>query len=398
MAEAAEREASSSLCLHDFQISPETGFLPSTPPLANLPGEHFAPWEEVLTSLPELNRTRQLRSAVHELPEREFSAATLGSEEEWRRAYVVLCFIGQSYIWGEGQAGLVDTIPKKLAVPWCTVSDHLHVKPVVCYAITVLYNFQLREPLGPWDAENISITNTFTGSEDESWFYVVPLLIELAAVPGINAMSKVFADMAHHRIADILNCLQSVQRSLQDMRKALARMFEKCKPITFYTEIRPFQAGTKGLDVLPEGILFEGVDPKPRQYHGASAGQTAVIHAFDIFLGVKHSGSEEDFLVTMRTHMPQKHEQFLDRLAAMPPIREYCKNSRDIGLIESYNTAVEEFVKFRSDHVILVTRYIVNQQQHSINPALNTKGSGGTDFMQFLKRVRNATKELLITL
>ena len=386
------------LRLEDFEVSPATGFLPSTPPLARLPGDYFAPWEDLMTALPDLNKTKQLRSAVHELPERDFSDATLSSEEEWRRAYVILCFIGQSYIWGEGQAGIVDTVPKKIAVPWYNVSDHLHVKPVVCYAITVLYNFQLRNPLGQWDADNFLITNTFTGSEDESWFYIVPLLVELAAAPALDAISKVFADMAQNRFRNILNCLQTVLQSLQDMRKALARMFEKCKPVAFYTEIRPFQAGTKGLDVLPEGIYFKGVDSKPRQFHGASAGQTAAIHTFDIFLGVKHSGSEEDFLVTMRTHMPQKHEQFLDRLAAMPAIRDYCKNSGQISLIESYNMAVEEFVKFRSDHVILVARYIVNQQEHSVNPALNTKGSGGTDFMQFLKKVRNATKELLIQL
>ena len=395
MAEA-ERERDLSLILQDFQISPETGFLPRTPPLRRLPGEYFAPWEELIASLPELNKTRQLRAAVNDLPERDFTGATLSSEEEWRRAYVLLCFIGQSYIWGEGQAGLVDTVPKKIAIPWCHVSDHLHTKPVVSYATTVLYNFYLRDPQGPWDADNFEISNTFTGSEDESWFYLVPLLIELAVAPALEVIGKVFADMAQNRIRNVLNCLKTVQQSIQGMRKALARMYERCRPVAFYTEIRPFQAGTKGLDVLPEGIYFEGVDPIPRRYNGASAGQSAAIHVFDIFLGVKHSGDEEDFLVAMRTHMPRKHEEFLHRLAGMPSIRAYCKDSGEVSLVQAYNAAVEEFVKFRCDHVILVTRYIVNQLEHSINPALDAKGSGGTDFMQFLKKVRNATKELLI--
>lgn len=84
----------------DYQISPETGFLPPSPPLGRLPGDYFAPWEDLISRLPELNKLKQLRIEVDKLPERDFSHLTLQSEEEWRRAYVLLTFIGQSYIWG----------------------------------------------------------------------------------------------------------------------------------------------------------------------------------------------------------------------------------------------------------------------------------------------------------
>lgn len=382
--------------LSDYQVSRETGFLPDSPPLGILPGEYFTPWEELISHLPELNKTKQLRAAVGGLPDRDFSHLTLKSEAEWRRAYVLLTFIGQSYIWGMGQNGLVDKVPSKIAKPWCRVSDHLCLKPVVCYATTVLYNFSLRNTQDPWNAENLVINNTFTGTEDESWFYVVPLLIELAAVPAFRAIEGVFGDMRCCRDTNVSTCLQVVQESLKTMRKELARMFEKCRPVTFYKEIRPFQAGSKGLDVLPDGIIFEGVDSKPRRYNGASAAQSSVIHVFDIFLGASHSGSEKDFLETMRSHMPQKHTDFLRKLGEMPSIRDYCIRSRNNDLITRYNSAVEEFGRFRSDHVIMVTRYIVNQQQHSVNPSLNTKGSGGTDFMKFLKKVRDETVDLLI--
>lgn len=384
-------------CLSDFEISPETGFLPATPPLTRLPGDYFTPWEELMSHLPELNKTKQIRAEVDKLPERDFNHSNLKSEEEWRRAYVILSFIGQSYIWGEGQNGLVNKVPRKIAVPWCTVSNELHTMPVISYATTVLYNFYLEDPQGPWSADNLRIANTFTGTEDESWFYVVPMLIELAAVPALKAIGQVFDDMVHCRDVAVQNCLQTIQQSIKDMGREFSKMSERCRPVTFYTEIRPFQAGSKGLDAFPEGIVYEGVDPNPRQYNGASAGQSAIIHTLDIFLGTRHSGGEEDFLHTMRSHMPRKHGEFLATLGRMPSIREYCKASGRADLITSYNNAVEEFVKFRSNHLILVTQYIVNQQQHGVNPALGSKGTGGTDFMQFLKRVRNSTKELLIT-
>ena len=394
--DVATAAGEATLCLSEYEISPETGFVPASPPLTRLPGEHFGPWEALISRLPELNRTKQLRAEVEKLPEREFSHLTLHSEAEWRRAYALLTFIGQSYIWGEGQQGLVDRVPSKLAKPWCTVSDHLHLKPVVCYASTVLYNFSLTNPLGPWDAENLAAVNTFTGTVDEDWFYVVPILIEVAAVPALRAIERVFVDLQYDRKADVGTCLEVVRDSLKAMRSELARMFEKCSPVTFFTKIRPFQAGSKGLDVLPEGITFEGVDTEPRCYNGASAAQSSIIHVFDIFLGAVHSGSERDFLEAMRSHMPRGHAEFLKKLGEMPPIRDYCICSRDHDLITRYNSAVEEFGEFRSDHVILVTRYIVNQQKHSVNSSLDNKGSGGTDFMKFLKKVRDETINLKI--
>lgn len=396
MGERESDTGEATLCLSDYQISRVTGFLPASPPLVRLPGEHFEPWEDLISRLPELNKAKQLRAEVEKLPEREFSHLTLHSQAEWRRAYILLTFIGQSYIWGEGQQGLVDRLPSKLAKPWCMVSDHLHLKPVVCYASTVLYNFSLTDPLGPWDADNLDAINTFTGTVDEAWFYVVPILIELAAVPALRAIEGVFVDLQYGRKENVGICLQLVRDSLKTMRLELARMFEKCSPVTFFTKIRPFQAGSKGLDVLPEGIVFEGVDSKPRRYNGASAAQSSIIHVFDIFLGAVHSGSEKDFLEAMRTHMPQGHADFLKKLGEMPSIRDYCICSRDCDLIAQYNGAVEEFGQFRSDHVVLVTRYIVNQQEHSVNSSLDNKGSGGTDFMKFLKKVRDETTVLKI--
>lgn len=387
---------SCSLHLSDYQISLETGYLPARPPLTRLPGEYFAEWEDLISLLPELNRTKQLRTAVHKLPERDFSHLTLKSEEEWKRAYVLLTFIGQSYIWGEGEKGLVDRVPKVIAKPWYAVSDHLCVKPVVCYATTVLYNFSLKDRAGLWAGENFTITNTFTGTDDETWFYIVPLLVEMAAVPALGAIERVFEDMRCCRNADVRTCLRVVQESLERMRKEFARMYEKCKPITFYTDIRPFQAGSKGLEVLPDGIIFEGVDSKPRRYSGASAAQSSIVHTFDIFLGAVHSGSERDFLEAMRSHMPKKHADFLEKLGEMPSVRTYCVDSKSSDLVASYNSAVEEFARFRSEHMIMVTRYIVNQQPHSVNPSLDAKGSGGTDFMRFLKKVRDETAVLMI--
>ena len=376
------------LCLSDYQISKETGFFPDTPALVKLPGEYFDAWENLMLHLPELNKAKQLRTEVGKLPEKEFSHLTLHSEAEWRRAYVVLCFIGQSYIWGEGKEAVVTKVPKKLAVPWCHVSEHLGVKPVVCFAATILYNMTWCDPQGSWDADNIRTTASFTGTGDENWFCVMPLIIELTATPFYKAVERIYDDMHHHKDSEVQACLQLVQQSVVNIRKCLPRMCEKCKPATFFNDVLPFQAGSKDLEAFPDGLLFEGVDPKPRRYHGASAAQTSIIHVIDLFLGIVHTGREKDFLEEMRLYMPEKHAGFLKRLEEMPSVREYCITSKNPDLFASYNSAVDEFAKFRTDHVILVTRYVIQQQQDTKETPV---------FMRFLKKVRDETNNFIIS-
>lgn len=384
------------ITLKEFEISPETGFVPATPPLKSLPGDYFSPWESLMKELPERIKEKKVRVDVEQLPELEFSSNTLQTEDEWKRAYIVLCFIGQAYIWMDGQEGLVDRLPKKIAIPWCEVSDHLHLKPVISYTTTAPFNYALRDPQKPLSGDNIYAISTFTGTDDESYFYMVALAIELVAVPSVRAIESAFKGMSSGDDLLVQQCLETMQGSLVSMTKELNKMFELCDSLVFYLGIRPFQAGSKGLDAFPEGIVYEGVSDLPKQFHGASAGQTPTIHAFDIFLGATHYGSDKEFLEVMRQYMPRNHRLFLERLQELPSVRSYCQNSGNAALIKSYNFAVQGLAEFRTAHVIVVTRYIVNQQSHSVNPTLDTKGSGGTEFMTFLKTVRDNTLKLCI--
>ena len=188
--------------------------------------------------------------------------------------------------------------------------------------------------------------------------------------------------------------LLTVRDTLERMLETLLKMYKQCDPKVFFVKIRPFLAGSKGLQAFPAGLLYEGVDPKPVQYHGGSAAQSTSMHVFDVFLGGTHTGSDAEFLQTMRHYMPAKHRDFLEALTRQPSVREYIKHSKDNSLIARYNGAVEALAHFRSEHVILVTRYIVLQKKHSVNVSLDTRGAGGTPFMSFLKQVRDDTLAL----
>ncbi len=84
--------------LEDYDISPDTGFLPSELPLEVLPDPYYSQWENIVRNLQGLILSRRLRGVVDNLP--ALSTDHLATEAEWRRAYSVLAFIVHAYIWG----------------------------------------------------------------------------------------------------------------------------------------------------------------------------------------------------------------------------------------------------------------------------------------------------------
>jgi len=375
-----------------FEVSKKYGFLGDNQPLGCLPREIFGEWENLLSKLSQQIQSESLRQSILELPPVEFSERTLTTELEWQRAYLLLSFLGQGYIWMKGEAGIVNEIPQKLAVPWNRVSKHLGLKPVGSYASTVLYNFGVHDPSLPWDAvDNLHVLHTFTGTRDESHFFLVHALMEIAAAPAICAIGEIHELMETRNDEKIMDCLKTMKASLIKIQEVVAKMYESCDPKTFFVVIRPFFAGSKGLDAFPNGILYEGVDTTPKKYHGASAGQSSVIFALDEFLGIVQSGEVQKFVASMTDYMPALHQKFLQQQKEMVPFPEYCKKSGSKEMRGCFNEVVDELVRFRNQHLILVARYIVNQKESSVNPSLDDKGTGGSHAISFLKGVRDRT-------
>lgn len=327
----------------------------------------------------------------------EFSDCTLTTEEEWWRAYVLLTIISQAYIWEEGESGVPEKLPKIIAVPWAKISEHLGMRPVVTYAAVVLRNWRLRDHAALMNLDNLEAIHTFTGTEDESWFYMISMAVEIAAIPAIKAVTNAYLHITQHDHHERLTeCLQVVAKSLEDMKVALNRVREHCNQEVFYVQLRPFESGTDNPETFPNGLVFEGVSPTPKRFGGASAAQSSVFPMIDIFLGAVHTGSDAEFLAETRLHLPPKHRWFLEELEKRGSVREYVKQSGNHELIQAYNDAVIALGAFRSAHVIVVTEYIINQKGKSQNKSLEDKGTGGTELMKFLKKVRDDTTALKI--
>lgn len=383
--------------LKQFDVCDETGFVPREEPEKSLP-DKFKPWEEVVAQLPVLLSTNCLRKKAAKLPLVLPEELSYLSEREWWRAYVLLCYICHAYIWGEGEKNLVSVLPENLSIPWCAVAKHLDLPPVVTHAAVVLHNWRKLEPSGPLSGDNMRIYASFTGTEDENWFSIATALVELEAAKGIRVVPRVFQCITKCDDVGLPSCLGDVKESINLMEKAISRMKERCRPAVFYSQLRQYLAGWKGNSALPEGLVYKGVSEVPVELSGGSAAQSSAVVVFDTLLGVEHHGAEKKFLQTQRAHMPPKHREFLEEMQRQPSLIQYVHESRNTLIKLAYNDCIKALVSLRSEHIRIVSLYIVVQSGHSAAgmSSLQTTGTGGTGFISFLKNVRRDTENAFI--
>ncbi|KAI9308808.1 Indoleamine 2,3-dioxygenase [Cunninghamella echinulata] len=296
--------------LEDYDISPITGFLPSEPPLRRLPDPYFEPWENMMEDFNGLLLAGRLREKVHKMPLLDHKR--LNTVQEYRRAFLILCMISHSYVWGKLEEAS-ETLPANLAVPWTGVADYLGLCPVVCHAAVVLWNYRLLDNDGPIDLSNLAIQSTYSGSLDEAWFYLITTAIESAGSKCPAAILSCIDHIQNANYEGLKKELTIIQKALEEINVVLHRMFEKCDPYVFYWKIRPYLAGWENMAEagLPLGVIYEGVDSywsaetdeygdishlseeerllrQYRRYAGGSAAQSSLIACFDVAFGVEH--------------------------------------------------------------------------------------------------------------
>ncbi|PLB53423.1 Indoleamine 2,3-dioxygenase subfamily [Aspergillus steynii IBT 23096] len=427
--------------LADYGISPSHGFLPSEAPLDILPDPYYTKWEWTVLNMQSLLLSRRIREVVDRMP--MLSTVYLASEGEWRRAYVVLGFILHGYVWGGNKPA--EKIPPQLTVPLFEVCEHLELPPVATYAGVCLWNYKPIFPDEPLDdLHNLACVNSFTGSLDEQWFYLISVAIEARGGPAIPVMLQAITAARLGNTVVVTECLQHLAEIIDEVGTLLERMYEHCDPYVFYHRIRPYLAGSKNMaDAgLPNGLLYDNGTGKAdyRQYGGGSNAQSSLIQFFDIVLGIEHrptgegrpkkTDDEKDgvpgaprhgFIQEMRSYMPGPHRRFLEHVNAVANIREYVEDrNSDKALCIAYDGCLSMLRVLRDKHIQMVSRYIIipsrdskpraprasSPRRHA--PAMNLanarnadgkidnkklRGTGGTALIPFLKQARDETGE-----
>lgn len=422
----------------DYGISPSRGFLPADIPLSRLPDAYYNPWESVIHNLQPLVLSKRLRTVVDRLP--ILSTDKLKEEAEWQRAYVILAFLAHCYVW----TGLTpeERVPPSISRPFQEVCLHLELPMVATYAAVCLWNWRpIFDDEEVDDLSNLASLHTFTGSTDESWFYIVSVAIEARGAHIIPVILKAIEAARRGDSRTVAGCLQITAEYIDGVGTLLNRMYEECSPDVFYNKIRPYLAGSKNMGDagLPNGVLFDtgsGLDEYV-QYGGGSNAQSSLIQFFDIALGVEHrptgTGPEQvklsgtdlthgppthNFINEMRIYMPGPHRRFLMDVSSVANIREYVHVNRDDQpLVLAYDACLAMLRALRDKHIQMVSRYIIIQSRESRSisprqPGIKGKvnlanirrqsskgekrgptGTGGTALIPFLKQARDETTE-----
>lgn len=392
MIQGRSRKTLSFLPLEKYQISPDCGFLIEEP-LEYLP-EYFQAWNTLAKEMPELVIKKKLRDAVHKLDLLDFTQ--LEGHRQYRLAHLQLSLIAVGYIWQEGDSGAAKVLPKNLSIPWCGVSDYLGVQPVLCHASLVLPNWR-------YTGEERTVRSLYNlpGGEEAEWFITVTTRTELAFAAGLQNLMHTLYHAENENIQELTECLHTVTQTVHSMRETISTMHEKLSAETFYDVVRPFLSGWGGEgSPLPDGIVYEGVDDKPKKMTGGSAAQSSTIQCIDAVLGIKHNQEIQDFLLNMRLYMPPAHREFLKAVGQNSKVKNVVETFRDCDkLTEAYNECVKAVVQFRSYHIQIVTKYIVvmanRESRNKDFESLATRGTGGSSILPFLKSLRSTTSSCL---
>lgn len=306
-----------------------------------------------------------------------------------------------------------------MTIPLLKTAEHLEVHPIATYAALNLWNYKpLSEDADITEPDNLVALHTATGTDDESWFFIISNAMEARAAPLIRTMLAAMEAVETDDDATIIQSLKTFKENLIDIGTLLGRMDERCNPQTFYHTIRPFLAGSMNMEAagLPRGVFYDEGDGQGswRKYRGGSNGQSSLLQFCDAVLSVNHKRCG-GFHAEMRDYMPGPHARFLEDVEAIANIRAYVDSHQDNEeLLTAFNDAVTALSNFRNLHIALVTRYIVIPSRSgklpngaarkdiaSASTKLSTElgktqelvGTGGTKLIPFLRTSRDETRE-----
>jgi indoleamine 2,3-dioxygenase len=391
--------------LHDYGMSPAYGFLPPKLPSTRLSDPYYSAWEAAIADLPELISKKSIRSIVNALP--ILSTSHFVAESEWQRAYVLLCFVAHGYIWSEKPPA--EKLPPQISIPLLEVSTRLGTLPVISYAALCLWNFRPLQGQDIRNPDNLVALHTFTGTPDESWFHIMSVAVEAVGAPIVPSLLSAMEAARIEDVSTLTVALRDVGEVLGKLGPLLHRTNENLSPRVFYHDIRPFLAGSKS---LPRGLIYDnglGSD-EYYQYGGASAAQSPLFHFCDIVLGIEHGQSGDhvhNFVNDIRNYMAGSHRNFVADVKATANVKPFVQTHQaDSELVAAYGECIGMLKAFRSEHIGIVTRYIVlpsglSEKKKDTSDVKNKEdctdteitGSAGTALIPFLKQMRDETSE-----
>lgn len=374
-----------------WSIQEETGFLLNPDPIVDITAvstpfdkETAETLQALANTIPKRIANKTLRYAVQQLPTFNMTILHDADGRLVERLFQMYAHFAQAYIWCE-QKEPMKRLPAGVAIPFVQLANLVERPPIIVYAMTALANYQRIDPNGPIAIENLRVVQKLIDIPDESWFHLIHVQIEATAGAAIVAAQAATVAVEQDDDTAVITHLTTIATTFDRMMAIFKRMPEGCSPDLYYHTFRPYLFGF-------DGIIYEGVaeyGEKPQTFLGETGAQSSVIPALKTFLGLRHAhGGLTDYLELMKTYMPAPHRHFL---AEIDPnhIRGYVLQRDEPNLKELFNLCLEKMMAFRSLHLHFAQAYIASKVK-------DPRGTGGTDFMRWLKQLRDETAEQMV--
>ena len=384
--------------LASYGISAQRGFLCAyDAPGVTLDGP-FATIRDVAMRLPEILPTGKTRDVLlSELPLVGPEAAASLGDDQARMAMVHVSFLAQAYVWGEPVPPAA--LPAAIAVPMVALADRLGQQPLLQYSGYVLDNWGLIDPAQPLSLDNIFMIQKFAGGTDEAWFVLVHVAIEARAGAALALFGPLIAAADAGDIETARTLLAQMGGIWAGVNAIFDRMPEQCDPYVYFHRVRPYIHGWKDNPALKDGLIYDGVARyagAPQVFRGQTGSQSSIVPAMDALLGVGHGADPlRAFLDELHIYRPPAHRRFIDDVRAQSHLRQFVERSRNAGLTDAYNGAIQAVADFRSRHLEYAATYIHKQASKSPGNDADV-GTGGTPFMRYLKKHRDETAAMLL--
>lgn len=367
----------------EFTVGVENGFLPRHDPLAELPPK-FKELESILQRMPVtlpggkkglLYDGRLGNTVNHELP--EYRAEDLINTDQRLLAalYRDYTFLASAYLlepcdihyrqdktYGLGR----DRLPANIARPLQIVADRLHARPFMEYALTyALYNWKRNDPSKGIDYDNLSLIRKLHGGVAEHGFVLVHVAMVAHTGEQVRNTERVLAASKDRDIPELLNALKDYHKNLTEINHTMDTMWARSDPLA-YLELRSFIMGIKDQSMFPHGVIYEGVDDKPRYYRGESGANDSIIPTCDNLFQLSFPQNPlTDILKDFRTYRPVNHNQFLESVLERSnevKVRDVCLSTPDTAMW--YLANLDRVREFRARHWNFTKAYIINHTSH----------------------------------
>ena len=350
------------------------GYLPEQDPLLHFPSDsELSSLDEVGRDLPSLLMENRFRQFIRELdippwPNRSLTIADLSA---LRLYYVRLGFIASAYINQVGQEP-VNILPSNIAIPLCAVCRLLGRPPILSYDGYALYNWKRFQVDKPIALGNIDTIQNFVHLYDEHWFILIHIEIEAIASRTLDGIARAGDAFASKNDVILDQALLSIAQALQEQIRVLRRIPERMDPALYYKTFRPYIR-------FFEHIVYEGVQQTPIDFRGETGAQSSIIPTLVAFMKIPHQSSTlTEHLADMRNYMPREHRCLLERIEALPDVR-------DMAGRDAFNAVLNLMAEFRQVHHGWAEEYINKRTD-------DPRGTGGTPYMHWLGQLIDETR------